>query len=772
VTHFSPPTPSALAGVRVLELSSGHAAGLAGHFLLGYGAEVVHVVPGGAVPLGPDVISYVHRGKRTRSRADLPGLVASVDLIVSDASPGLLAELGISWTALHRSRPELVIVSVTPFGLEGPYANYEHTNATAFALGGVMGLTGDSDRHPLLTGGSQAYALAGFNAFAAASTGWAGYLRNGYGEFFDLSGQDCSAGMLEYYGAFTSYTGDPVSTLGNHTRATWSVYPCLDGWSGVFALERQVPSLFALLDDPELTDPRFVDPLLRRLPENEDELTAKLYVYFSDKTMAELRNISLKTRVPIGIVVTPNELVDEPGVLARGFFEDSAVGRVPGRPFPGFCWEIPANSTSKDGTSHEPRVPFQSPNLDRAALPLAGIRVLDLTMMWAGPFATMRMAEMGADVIKIESPSAWDNIRTLIPQPGVEDPWNSAFYFNAYNRAKRSLTLDLAQDDGRALFLQLVATADVVIENYRADVLDKLDLSVATLHAANPKLIVVSMAAFGKEGPDADYVGFGPVIEMMTGLASLTGYGDGEPFKTGISYCDPLAGTFAVAAIGLALATRLEIGKGIWIDLAQREAAMTLIGEVFIAAERGEVPTQRGCRDAMVAPQNCYPSLSGEWIVLSIRNDSEWQNLCALIDAEDLASLTTEERHRRHEEIDRRVTSWTETRSADAAFGALQKLGIAAGPVRTTTTILNDPNLLSRGFWQDLPHPKMHSYRQAAPLWRLGQDPDRSPRRHSPLFGEHNDEILRGELGLDDAAVSDLERRNIIATAPMNPGVG
>jgi crotonobetainyl-CoA:carnitine CoA-transferase CaiB-like acyl-CoA transferase len=758
------PTPCALKGVRVLELSTGHAAALAGHFLLGYGANVMHVDPGSGARLTRDVTSYAHRGKPTRPLTDLSDLLASVDLIVSDAQPGLLTELGISWTALHQTRPELVIVSVTPFGLEGPYANYEHTNATAFALGGVMGLTGDSDRYPLLTGGSQAYALAGFNAFAAATTGWAGRLRHGYGEFFDLSGQECSAGMLEYYGAFTSYTGDPVPTLGNHTRATWSVYPCLDGWSGVFALERQVPALFALLDDPELTDLRFVDPLLRRLPENEEELTAKLYVYFSDKTMAELRDISLKTRVPIGIVMTPNELIDEPGVLTRGFFEDSAVGKVPGRPFPGFQWEISAASSDTASI-------VRSTN-SGAALPLERIRVLDLTMMWAGPFATMRLAEMGADVIKIESPSAWDNIRTLIPQPGVEDPWNSAFYFNAYNRAKRSLTLDLAQADGRALFLQLVATADVVIENYRADVLDKLDLSVATLHAANPKLIVVSMAAFGKEGPDANYVGFGPVIEMMTGLASLTGYGDGEPFKTGISYCDPLAGTFAVAAVGLALATRLATGVGMWIDLAQREAAMTLIGEAFIAAGRSEPPVQRGCRDAVYAPQNCYPSLAEGWIVVSIRSDYEWQKLCALIDAEEIASLTTDQRHTQHQEIDRRITAWTQTRSADAAFVKLQGLGIASGPVRTTTTVLDDANLVDRGFWQDLPHPKMHRYRQAAPLWRLGCDPQRSPRRHSPLFGEHNDDILRGELGLTDAALANLERRNIIATAPINPGVG
>src|SRR5437764_3794039 len=185
--------------------------------------------------------------------------------------------------------------------------------------------------------------------------------------------------------------------------------------------------------------------------------------------------------------------------------------------------------------------------------PLEGIRVADLTMMWAGPYATKLMAEMGAEVIKVESPRAWDNIRTLLPQPGVGDPWNSAFYFNEYNRDKKSLILDLADERGRNAFLRLVAKCDVVIENYRADVLDKLGLGYEVLRAARPDIVLVSMAAFGKSGADQHLVGFGPVIEMMSGLATLTGYKDeDEPFKTGISYGDPVGGVQAAGAVALA----------------------------------------------------------------------------------------------------------------------------------------------------------------------------------------------------------------------------
>ncbi len=215
-------------------------------------------------------------------------------------------------------------------------------------------------------------------------------------------------------------------------------------------------------------------------------------------------------------------------------------------------------------------------------LPLAGIRVLDLTMMWAGPYATRLLAEMGAEVLKIESPSAWDNIRTLIPLEGVDEPWNASYYFNDYNRDKKSVTLDLAKARGRELFLGLVAQSDVVIENYRASVMDNLGLDYETLRAAREDIIVISMAGFGKFGPERDHVGFGPIIEQMSGLASLTGYGDdGIPYKTGISYGDPVAGKAAAAAVSMGLIRRRKTGLGVHVDLAQRETMSTLIGEAY-----------------------------------------------------------------------------------------------------------------------------------------------------------------------------------------------
>jgi crotonobetainyl-CoA:carnitine CoA-transferase CaiB-like acyl-CoA transferase len=793
-----------LDGVRVVEFSGTYAAGLPGRLLQGYGASVQRLEWDGPTPVTADQRLYLHTGKLPLAVGKLKTAIAHADIIISDLQPYQLAELGLDWHNQHTTYPQQVIVSVAAFGLRGPYANLQHTNATAFALGGIMGLTGSAERSPLLTGGNQAYALAGLNAFAAASTAWLGAQRNGRGQLIDISGQECAAGMLEYYGPFTSYTGTKVTRLGNHTRATWAVYPCADGWAGVFALARQVPALFALLDDPELDSPRFRDALQRILPENEEELEVKLYLYFADKTMAELRDISLATRVPIGTATTPLDLLSSAGLREREFFDSVATGegvnetaRIPGRPFPGFGWRMastaPLNPHNEAGNPARDSVGSKHASGERLASvtnvtsesdaagasanarPLDGLRVLDLTMMWAGPFATLRLAEMGADVIKIESPSAWDNIRTLIDQPGVSDPWNSAFYFNAYNRDKRSLTLDLAQPAGRELLLRLAADADVLIENYRADVLDKLGLSPAVLHAANPKLVVLSMAAFGKVGPDASYVGFGPVIELMSGLASLSGYGDGEPYKTGLSYGDPVAGTAGVAAIAMGLLALQQSGAGCHIDLAQRETAMVLIGEAFVAASRGETPIHRGVRDAHFAPQGAYRAAGeDQWVVLSVRNDAEWRACCDLLGlANDnaLRAYDMDDRAKYHDAIDAVISQWMSSQEPQTAMEALQAKGISAGRVLDTNTVLEDPHLNDRGFWIEIPHPQMHPYRQQGSFWPLATARP-APRRHSPLFGEHNTEILQGELGLTDEDLDKLKGALVIADAPINPSVG
>jgi crotonobetainyl-CoA:carnitine CoA-transferase CaiB-like acyl-CoA transferase len=406
-------------------------------------------------------------------------------------------------------------------------------------------------------------------------------------------------------------------------------------------------------------------------------------------------------------------------------------------------------------------------------LPLEGVRVVDLSMMWAGPFATHLLGEMGAEVIKVEGPRAWDNVRTLFPIEGPE-PWNASFYFNDYNREKKGLALDLAHPRGRELLLALVAKSDAVVENYRADVLDKLGLGYDALRRARPDVILVSMAGFGKTGADREYVGFGPIVEQMAGLASLTGYGDdGVPYKTGISYGDPVGGIAAASALVLALLRRRKTGEGAWIDLAQRETMAQMLPEAFAAASlRGEEPVHQGNRHPRWAPQGVYPCDGKEqWLALSVRSDAEWRALCDVIGAAEWAPWSERERRAHHDEIDARIAAWSTPLDPAAAQDALQARRIPAARVLDSDSVHWDPHLLARDFWGFLPHPSMPPQAMPAPAWRFAEAQPR-PRRPAPRFGEHNREVLCGLLGLSEAELGELAAAGVIAEAPVGAGVG
>jgi crotonobetainyl-CoA:carnitine CoA-transferase CaiB-like acyl-CoA transferase len=415
-------------------------------------------------------------------------------------------------------------------------------------------------------------------------------------------------------------------------------------------------------------------------------------------------------------------------------------------------------------------------------LPLEGVRVADLSHFWAGPAATARLAEMGAEVWKIESPAAWDNGRTLVHQPGAATPWESSYWFEAWHRDKKSVTLDIAQPRGRELFLRLVQHCDVVVENYRADVLDKLGIGWGVLRSVKPELVVVSMAAFGKLGPDAGLVGFGPVVELMSGLTARTGYGDGEPYRAGVAYGDPVAGMAAVTAIVLGLIQRRRTGEGCVIDLAQRETAAVMAGESFVAASlTGAGPVHYGNRSPRFAPQGCYRALPSrvelgasreeQWLVVSCRDDEDWASLAGVLGRSDMSGMGVDERRGRHDELDELIGGWAAGLDAQDAMELLQAAGVPAGRVLDSGSVLDDPHLLRRGFWVYLPHPRMRRHKQFVSTWRF-VEANPQLRRHAPLFGENNREVLGGVLGLSEEELAALSAANVIGDRPINPGVG
>jgi crotonobetainyl-CoA:carnitine CoA-transferase CaiB-like acyl-CoA transferase len=404
--------------------------------------------------------------------------------------------------------------------------------------------------------------------------------------------------------------------------------------------------------------------------------------------------------------------------------------------------------------------------------PLAGIRVIDLTMVWAGPFGARMLGDYGAEVIKIESPRQWDLLRGLGLIPRTDPRWyNKSAYFNHNNRNKYSFALDLREDLGRQTLLDLCRVSDVLVENFRADVMANLRLTYEDVREANPDLIYVSMPGHGKTGPEKDYVADGTNVEQLAGLVSLSGYEGGEPMKTGFSYGDPMAGTALVAAVAMALRQRKREGCGSYVELAQRENLTVFVGEFLVGySMNGVEPVPAGNRHPVVAPHNVF-RCSGDdsWITIACQDDAEFEALCRVIGRDDLATneryAMMAARKANEADLDGPIEAWTTGRGHYEAMYLLQRAGVTAGAVLTIPELLVDPQLRSREAWVEQTHPDAGTWEMEAPPWKLSRTPGHI-RLPAPGFGDHNAYVLKDVLGLDDSQIARLYAKGIVGDDP------
>jgi len=436
---------------------------------------------------------------------------------------------------------------------------------------------------------------------------------------------------------------------------------------------------------------------------------------------------------------------------------------------------------------------------DAAPLPLAGIRVVDLTMVWAGPYGTKLLADLGAEVIKIEGPARTDltRILTIPANRDFDRPFDASRYFNEYNRNKLGMAVDVQQPAGRAIIRELAAVSDVLIENFRPGVIKRLGFGYDELKALNPRIIVVSLPGFSSYPPEASIPAYGPNIEQMGGLAYLNGYQGGPPHKSGISYGDPLAGLGGAAAVLLALLQRERTGVGQYVEVSQRNLLLGMIGDALVAHQIGSPPARNGNRSPAYAPQGVYPaaparnatgsaSASGStgtggspgpggseppvpgWLAVSVVTDDQWRALCQTMARDDLAAdeqlATVVGRMREHDRLDAAIAGWTSGRTADDAARQLQAAGVPAAPVRAPADLPGDANLVARDFFRTLPHPEYGEIRITAPVWRF--DGHRLGVRTAPKFGEHNREVLAQVLGYSAGTIDALERDGVLADRP------
>jgi len=404
----------------------------------------------------------------------------------------------------------------------------------------------------------------------------------------------------------------------------------------------------------------------------------------------------------------------------------------------------------------EPSMPESAPDAARSG-PLSHIRVLDLGRIMAAPWATQILADLGADVIKIERPGAGDDTRSWGP-PFLKDangaPTREAGYFLSVNRGKRSVTVDIASPEGQAVIRALAETADVVTENFKAGALAKYGLDAATLRATKPSLIYCSVTGFGQDGPRADQAAYDFAIQAMGGLMSVTGERDGVPGagpqKVGVPIVDLMTGMYAAVAILAALARRAETGQGETIDLAMLDvAAAFLANQAMNHLVSGQVPKRGGNQHPNIQPQDVFACADG-FFVLAVGNDGQFAKLCAVLGRPEWAGderfSANAARVRYSAELTTLLAgcfaSWTR---ADIV-AALDRAGVPAAPINTVDQVFADPQLVHRGMLQHLPHPLAGTVPQVVSPIRLQDAPlrfDRAP----PLLGQHTEEVLR-ELGL------------------------
>lgn len=410
-----------------------------------------------------------------------------------------------------------------------------------------------------------------------------------------------------------------------------------------------------------------------------------------------------------------------------------------------------------------------------ARLPLEGIRVADLTMVWAGPFATRILADMGAEVIKIESVRNYDLLRTFAFVPaGTPKPYNRAGYFNHYNRNKLGVSLDLSKPRGVEVFKSLVKISDVVIENYRADVMEKLCLTYDVLKEVKPDIIMVSLPGHGKTGPERNNYAYGTLIEQLSGLVSITGYPDGYVQKSGISYGDPVAGAMAAGAVAVALHHRRRTGRGQFIDMSQRETITRMLGEAVMGwTMNREIQPCMGNRHPAKAPHGAYRCKGAdEWVTIAVASDEEWAGFCRALgnpawtkEARFADSLS---RWQHQDEMDRYIGEWTSRRTPQEVMYILQAAGVAAGAVMDCRALLEDPHLNEREFWEMQTHPDAGTWRMEGPTFRLSRTPAHI-RMSAPAFAQHNDYLFRELLGLSSDEIEQLEKEEVIGQVPAIP---
>jgi crotonobetainyl-CoA:carnitine CoA-transferase CaiB-like acyl-CoA transferase len=718
-----------LAGNRFTVASYGVAAAYAAWLLREFGAEVHHTTS-----LDPEALgAFLGQGATFDANPTLephgaPVLVTDVPVTATARADlgGLGAGCRVIW--------------ITPWGLGSDWDEAPATDLVLHAAGGWMSAVGDPGREPLGPPGAQGRFMAGLYAAIEALRPFA---CEGDGSVLEpgvsvVSVAEAVAATMIYDTVGFQYRGQLRERAGNRFSAiqtTLATLPVKDGYVGLHAaLHSQWIQLCDLIGHPELvTDPRFADPLARAA--NVEALDGYLLPWLAQHTRQEAFRLLQEAGIPASSHPTVAEVLESPQLAARGAWREALTPsgvafRVPGAP--ARLLGLGPHAATPDGAG-----PWRP----------GSIRVVDLSMGWAGPLVSHILGCFRADVIKVEGPRRFDWWRGSRP-PG-DDPNHlieRSHVFNSVNRGKRGVAIDLTGEKGRELLLELVASADVLIENFRAGVLDRLGFGHDILAAQNPGLVVLRQPSFGSTGPDAALRGFGNTIEGMSGLTSLMGYPDGPPMMMSNALGDPVSGLNGTVAVLAALAARRRDGRGRWIEAAQLEGFLPFVSEALLTYQRsGRLPERLGNERPAAVPSGVFACMGDDqWVAIEACDDDDWVRLGGVINegwTTDAALSRLAGRLDHRAEIAAGIARWTALHEREAVVSLLRAAAVPVAPVHNEADLLWAEPFQSTGFFaaRERAFVGVHLY-PSLPVVTDGvrQQPDRP----APLLGEHNAEIM------------------------------
>jgi crotonobetainyl-CoA:carnitine CoA-transferase CaiB-like acyl-CoA transferase len=789
---------SALEGVRVLDLGHGIAGPFAARLLGDFGADVVKVERPGmgdfVRALGPfatdaagartsalhELLNWNKRSvaldlREPEGRDRARELAAGADIVIASLRPRTLERFELDAASLRERNPRLVVTTVSNFGATGPYRDWLGSDLVFAAMSGVAQISGSSDRPPIKRGLRQSLWCAGINAAYASLAAYLGALRTGAGAHVDLAIRECPASELVLNQAFYACMG---AVQGRRPPARDPLGGPLGGGDPVAArggyvalqITPQVPveRLAELLEEPRLAAPAFASTEARAA--NAAELVALISARLADVDGLEFFERASQEGLLCGLVRDAAELLACRQLDARG-----ALRTVPGLGavrFPAVLANLsrtpvairrraPALGEHTDEVLAAPPRPaaaLRGEAVPAGRGPLAGLRVLDLSYVFAAPYVGGLLADLGAEVIKIEAPGRLDQSRTSYSPFFDNDPdgewWDRAGAFHVVNRGKRSLSLDLSRAQGRDVLVELVARSDVLLENYTPRVMRGWGLTYERLAQVNPRLVMLSNTGYGATGPWAGFRAQGTTLEATMGLSHYAGYADGPPSKVGQSYPDFLACWSGLLALLAALVDRGRTGLGQWIDLGMYQLGAIVIPEALLGAQLGEEhATRAGSAEPGVRVSGVFAAQGQDrWLAVSAFTDAQLAALRATAGGADA----------------RAIASWARSHDPAQAAAMLQSAGVAAGAVLDARALLEDPQLRERGFYEHVECPDgVVRPLIGRPYRWSGETTAVAARSCGPRFGEAAGWVLDALLALDDARAATLRADGIVAQAPV-----